>query len=618
MAGTLHLQVMDRHNEVYSGELSGSIELGRQNDGREELYRERLIDRGRWRLVIAPLDEDTISRQHALVELQESGKVRLTNRSSKVPIRLSDGTELGPNGASCVLDLPAMLAIGRRTVQLQTRGGGAGPRLRALVSSVLPPGQATVPGHLSMVASRFPTITDSDGIDSLLRCVQTTMDVLHSAATSTDFFQKAAQAVVDMTICESARVLLWEQEKWTTAVVCTAPGTHADQNWKPSQLVLRDVLQQKRTFWFSPDRTENEMSESLMGVEVVVAAPILNRDGGVLGVIYGECRARTLAGRRIVRETFGELDARLVELLASGVATGLARMEHEKAALEAEVRFGQFFTKDLARELAVQKDLLTGQEREVSLLFADIRNFTNHSHVLGPAETVRLIGDVMGALSECVLATQGVLVDYIGDELMAMWGAPKQQPDHARLACRAALGMLSRLPDLNRAWEGKLGRRLDLGIGVNTGPAWVGNMGSIHKFKYGPLGETVNLASRVQGATKYLRCRLLITEDTRRKLDETFTTRRICKVRVVNVKEAVTLHELIPTDTTTGAELKARYEQALTEFEAQHWREAARRLGNLLALYPEDGPALLLAWRALQNEVDQVENHDPVWELPGK
>jgi adenylate cyclase len=616
MAGTLHLQVMDRHNEVYTGELSGSIELGRQNDGREELYRERLIDRGRWRVVIAPLDEDTISRQHALVELQENGKVRLTNRSAKVPIRLADGTELGPNGTSCVLDLPAMLAIGRRTVQLQTRTPG--PRLRVLASSVLPPGQATVPGHLSMVASRFPTIGDSDSIDSLLRCVQTTMDVLHSAATSTDFFQKAAQAVVDMTICETAHVLLWEQGKWVTAVVCTAAGTTADEQWKPSQLVLRDVLQQKRTFWFSPDRSETEMSESLVGVEVVVAAPILNREGEVLGVIYGECRARTIAGRRIVRETFGELDARLVELLASGVATGLARMAQEKAALEAEVRFGQFFTRDLARELAVQKDLLAGRECEVSIIFADIRNFTHHSHLLGPAETVRLIGDVMGALSECVLATQGVLVDYIGDELMAMWGAPKQQPEHARLACRAALMMLARLPDLNRTWEEKLGRRLDLGIGINTGPAWVGNMGSVHKFKYGPLGETVNLASRVQGATKYLRCRLLVTENTRRQLDETFTIRRICKVRVVNVRDAVTLHELIPADSTTGAELKARYEQALAEFEAQHWREAARRLGNLLTLYPEDGPALVLAWRAMQNEVDQAEDRDPVWDLPGK
>jgi adenylate cyclase len=616
MAGTLHLQVMDRHHEVYSGELSGSIELGRQNDGREELYRERLIDRGRWRVVIAPLDEDTISRQHAVLELQDSGKVCLTNRSTKVPIRLSDGTELGPNGASCMLDPPAILAIGRRTVQVQSRTPG--PRLRVLASSVLPPGQMTVPGHLSMVASRFPTIGDTDSIDSLLRCVQTTMDVLHSAATSTDFFQKAAQAVVDMTICEVAHVLLWEDDKWVTAVVCGAPGSKPDPQWKPSQLVLRDVLQQKRTFWFSPDRSENEMSDSLMGVEVVVAAPILSRDANVLGVIYGECRARTMAGRRLVRETFGELDARLVELLASGVATGLARMEQEKAALEAEVRFGQFFTKDLARELADHNDLLTGRECEVSILFADIRSFTHHSHTLGPAETVHLIGDVMGALSECVLATQGVLVDYIGDELMAMWGAPKQQPDHARLACRAALMMLGRLPELNRIWEEKLRRRLDLGIGVNTGPAWVGNMGSVHKFKYGPLGETVNLASRVQGATKYLRSRLLITEATRRQLDDSFTARRICEVRLVNVQAPVKLHELIPADATTGAELKARYEQALEEFEGRRWREAARRLGNLLTLYPEDGPTLVLCWRAMQNEVDGDADRDPVWELPGK
>jgi adenylate cyclase len=616
MAATLQLQVLDKTREVYHGELSGTIELGRQNDTREELYSERLVDKNRWRVVIAPLDEDTISREHALLEVQEGGRARLTNCSSKVPIRLSDGTELQPRGGTCVLDLPAMLAIGRRTVHIQARSPS--PKLRSLASSVLPPGQATIAGNLSLAASRFPTIGDSDGIDSLLRCVQSTMDVLHSAATSSDFFQKAAQAVVDMTNCELAHVLLYHKGEWTTAVVCTAPGTTASDNWAPSQLVLRDVIEQKRTFWFSPDRSESEMSESLLGVEVVVAAPILNRAGEVLGVIYGERRPRTITGKKFVRDTFTELDARLVELLASGVATGLARMEQEKAALEAEVRFGQFFTKDLAREMMVQKDLLTGRECDVSILFADIRHFTMHSIRLGPAETVRLIGDAMGAWSECVLQNQGVLVDYIGDELIAMWGAPKQQPEHAQLACRAALDILRRMPELNAKWEEKLGRKLDLGIGINTGPAWVGNMGSQHKFKYGPLGPTVNLASRVQGATKYLRSRLLITEATRKQLGDGFMTRRLCQVRVVNVKEPVTLYELIPSDSPDAPDLKARYEQALAEFESGSWRDAARRLGQLLQAYPEDGPALIMCWRALQNEVDHVEDRDTVWELPGK
>src|SRR5260370_351906 len=139
----------------------------------------------------------------------------------------------------------------------------------------------------------------------------------------------------------------------------------------------------------------------------------------------------------------------LVELLAGSVAAGLARVEREREALAMRVQFEQFFTPELARELAAHPDLLLGRDREVSLLFCDIRGFSRISKHLGPAATMEWIGDVMGALSECVLAECGVLVDYIGDELVAMWGAPENQPDHPARACRAALAMLDELPKLN-------------------------------------------------------------------------------------------------------------------------------------------------------------------------
>ena len=105
-------------------------------------------------------------------------------------------------------------------------------------------------------------------------------------------------------------------------------------------------------------------------------------------------------------------------------------------------------------------------------------------------------------------------VEDIGDELMAMWGAPEEQPDHALLACRAALDMLAILPEMNAKFLDEIGESMDLGIGINTGVARVGNTGSKHKFKYGPLGSTVNLASRVHGVTKYMKVRLLVTEAT--------------------------------------------------------------------------------------------------------
>ncbi len=159
---------------------------------------------------------------------------------------------------------------------------------------------------------------------------------------------------------------------------------------------------------------------------------------------------------------------------------------------------------------------------------------------------------------------------------------------------------------------------MGIGVGVNTGPARVGNTGSRHKFKYGPLGNTVNLASRVQGATKYLKCKLLITGATQAKLDDGFATRRLCRVRVVNIAEPVSLYELVPDDSAGWPEAKAEYEKALEEFENRRFSAAARILGNWRLEHPGDGPALLLLSRAVQCMVEEPAPFDPVWVLPGK
>jgi adenylate cyclase len=607
MAGSVQVQVLDRQKVVFKGDFTGMVELGRQSEAREELYRERHLADGVWRVPIAPVNEDTISRQHAHLELLAGNHVRLVNKSTKVPIHLSDGTELAA-GKSCEVALPVGLAIGRRTVQL--RAPLLESQLRSLRSSVLPPGQQ------SILASRFPTIdTNNVDLNDVLSWLQTTMGVLNSAASSSDFFQKAAQAVVDIVGCDTGRVLLFKDGRWETAMVRNAPRVTVNLNWNSSDQVLARLLEEKKTFWLSPDTRDEGLSDSLAGLEVVVAAPILDRDGNVLGAIYGDCRADRYGP---TKGRITELEARLVELLASGVATGLARLEQEKAAVEAEVRFSQFFTPELASQLAVKKDLLDGRESQVSLLFADIRNFSRLSDHLGAAGTVKLIGDVMGVLSDCVLAHRGVLVDYIGDELIAMWGAPETQPSHATLACRAALDMLGELPKLNIAWRDRLCLPLDLGIGINSGTAWVGNMGSRHKFKYGPLGPVVNLASRVQGATKHLRARMLITEHTHKQLEDGFSTRRVCQVRAVGIEQPVHLFELVVEQTEDWADLKGQYEEALADYEAGEFRKAAQLLGKLLGKYSDDGPALVMCWRVLQTLVEQSGDFDPVWDLPGK
>src|SRR3989442_2420428 len=145
----------------------------------------------------------------------------------------------------------------------------------------------------------------------------------------------------------------------------------------------------------------------------------------------------------------------------------------------------------------------------------------------------------MEQLSAKIVEYGGAIVSYLGDGILAMWNAPAAQEDHATRACKAALAMIGELPGLNARWQAIAGQPLALGIGINTGPAQVGNTGSSRKFMYGPLGNTVNLASRIEGATKHLKVPVLLTGSTRAQLGDAFATRRLCQVRVVGIQGAV-------------------------------------------------------------------------------
>jgi adenylate cyclase len=451
--------------------------------------------------------------------------------------------------------------------------------------------------------------------EQLVPWIHAFVGLLHSAAGSPDFFGKAAQAIVNLVNLDSGRILLYAAGTWHERAIHYSPAASqigvSDTNWRPSNRILEGVLRDKKTFW---QMSEVRVSLTTHGLDAVVAAPILGRKGEVIGALYGE--RRQMDGG--VQRPIAQLEAMLVEVLASGVAAGLARVEHELAALQMRTQMEQFFTPSLANKLEQHPEMLKGRDTSVSVLFCDIRGFSRISEMLGSARTVDWISDVMSDLSQCVLDHQGVVVDYIGDELMAMWGAPDDQPDHAALACRAALAMLENLPQTNDRWQAIIKEPLSVGIGINTGIAQVGNVGSRIKFKYGALGNTVNLASRVQGATKYLKVQLLVTDTTQAQLDESFHTRRLCQVRVVNIVQPVTLFELVAPNRSGWKGLKLAYEQALEEFTKGEFRQACRILGGLILENPKDGPALLLLSRAVALLGEEPVQFDPVMVLAGK
>jgi adenylate cyclase len=592
MPPRLTIRVYDNKLLLFEQHVEGLGEIGRQERGEPAPF--AVLEReGRWRLVIASDKEIDVGRHHAYLEPLDEDRLRVRNGSTGQPIRLQ-GRELAPD-TSCELTLPAALGLGGKTVRVQAVGAA---RVEKLPHATAPP-RSQPPADVA-----FPTLLarTAGNVDSteLLGWLQVAIDVLQAAADSADFFDRAAGAAVDMVDLDSAQILLREGGEWRSHAARQGPRVSGQVVRRPSRHILGRMLEEKRTYWemINPGSVEHD---SLAQVEAVVAAPILDRQGAVLGALHGE---RQRGGSKAATGHLTQVEAMLVELLARGVAAGLARLEQEKAALAERVRFEQFFTPDLARQLSQNPDLLKGRDAEVTVLFCDVRGFSRFSAELGPARTVEWINNVLDELSECVLHEAGVLVTYVGDELQVMWGAPQAQPDHASRACRAALAMLERLPHLNARWQSTLRGPFDLGIGINSGPAHVGNTGSRSKFNYGPLGNTVNLASRVQHLTGELRCRLLITGATHAQFGADFATRRLGRFQLGDPSGPTELYELRAGDTPGWAEARAEYEKALALFEQGQFGPAAQTLGNWRGRRPDDGTALVLLDRAVRSLVE--------------
>jgi adenylate cyclase len=627
MADTLYIRIYDQSQPVYTNEIHGRIELGRQENltPEERLYSKRLIDfrridvgKGRppiekenfTRVIVASKDESNVSRDHAFIEPLGNGRARLENLSSKAEICLSDGTKLAPL-LSCELTLPATLTLGRRLVSVLDRKPDE-PIYQRLSDMVSHAGM-TIAGTMPMSTMAI-ALKPGDDVDTeeFLRCLKVAMGVLQSATNSTDFFFQAAKAVVETVELDYGYVMLLDKDEWRVQAAWTAVGQTLDPGVMPSRQVLAQVRSEQRTLWHVPEAADAE-GHSLVGISAVVASPILV-DGEVVGAIYGDRRRYASPG---LPPNISKIDAMMMDVLAACVASGVARMKIKEKADQ----YKHFFGPDLARHIEDQPERIKlieeGEESEITLLFCDIRNFSAISERIGPKPTVRWVNEAMSMLSDCVLAHEGLIVDYIGDELMAMWGAPKEQPDHADRACRAALDMIDLLPEMNKRFLGEIGTHMDVGIGINSGVAHVGNTGSRHKFKYGPLGNTVNVASRVQGVTKHLKVRLLITEATKQALGAGFATRRIGQVKVVNIGEPVSLYELAEAGNEKWEAFCLQYESALKEFEDQGFAMASRILGTLVMEDLQDGPSKILLARAVNALVDP-ETFNSVWVPPGK
>jgi adenylate cyclase len=244
---------------------------------------------------------------------------------------------------------------------------------------------------------------------------------------------------------------------------------------------------------------------------------------------------------------------------------------------------------------------LGGETRVMTVLFSDLRGFTTLSAGMDPQALVSLLNEYMTAMTEIVFRHDGVLDKYIGDAIMAFWGAPLDQPDHARRACRAALDMLERLGALQADWAARGLPRLDCGIGVNTGPMVVGNMGSRARLAYTVMGDAVNVASRLEGLSKEYGTRIVVGEGTRDAAGDAFEYRLLDRVSVKGRPEPVAVFEVLAPAgglTPERRDRLARYDTALARYRERRFPEAAAAFGALATEDPPDGPSALYLRRS--------------------
>lgn len=188
---------------------------------------------------------------------------------------------------------------------------------------------------------------------------------------------------------------------------------------------------------------------------------------------------------------------------------------------------------------------LGGTEAKVTVLFSDIRNFTTHSERLSPAALVVRLNEYFGAVTEAVFAEEGTIDKFIGDAVMAIFGAPLPQSDQAARAVRAGLGMLAALERLNETWRARGWEEWEIGVGIATGLAVVGNVGSIRRTEFTVIGDTVNLASRLEGQNKALRTKILVSEATAATLGGEFPLREHGEIHVKGKERPVKVFEVL-------------------------------------------------------------------------
>jgi len=280
----------------------------------------------------------------------------------------------------------------------------------------------------------------------------------------------------------------------------------------------------------------------------------------------------------------------------------------EKEKRKVRSAFGQYVNAEVIRLLLVNPQLVEPRKTEITVMFSDIRGFTTISEKLDAQDLAIFLNSYLSDMTNIVFDTRGTLDKYIGDAVMAFWGAPVEEPNHAANACNAAIAMMKRVRELQILWEAEGKPKLDIGIGLNSGPASVGNMGSALQHGYTALGDTVNLSSRLEGLNKEYGTHILVNESTYATVQNAgFLFRELDIIRVKGKLQPVTIYELMGKLSELEQEhnykdLKRRLQDfavARDLYRKRDWEQAQLAFQEILNRTPDDGPSRMY-WKRCQ------------------
>lgn len=323
--------------------------------------------------------------------------------------------------------------------------------------------------------------------------------------------------------------------------------------------------------------------------------------------------ARFMFGRGVILDLIWPVIAVLATYLAILAYRNFTEFKEKR---EIRNAFSHYVSKDLVEQIVENPEVLRlgGERRELSVMFVDLENFTSMSEDMHPQEVVQIINTYFDALTKVIMAHGGTVDKFEGDAIMALFGAPIPGSNHAVNACTAALSLREKIAELNQA----TGLNLNLRIGIASGPAVVGNMGSKDRFDYTAIGDVVNTASRLESGNKHYGTRILVNNGTCADAQKWIAFRRIDTVRFKGKEKSTHVYEilgLIETLSHGGALTINEWHSALEYYRNQEWDEAIARIRKVQEKLPHDGPSKTLIARIEHLKAEPPGGWDAVWDF---